>query len=50
MRIVKNLRMYEDCYLVIKYMSAVTKGEIIVRDKLRFQHFKEGSCSCLNYW
>ncbi|KAI4371064.1 hypothetical protein MLD38_019338 [Melastoma candidum] len=49
-RIVKNLRMCEDCHAVIKFMSTVTKREIIVRDKLRFHHFKEGSCSCLDYW
>lgn len=49
-RIVKNLRMCEDCHSVIKYMSAVTKREIIVRDKLRFHHFKRGSCSCMDYW
>lgn len=49
-RIVKNLRMCEDCHLGIKYMSIVTKREIIVRDKLRFHHFKDGHCSCLDYW
>ncbi|WCJ27034.1 Pentatricopeptide repeat (PPR) superfamily protein [Euphorbia peplus] len=49
-RIVKNLRMCEDCHSAIKYMSVVTKREIIVRDKLRFHHFKEGSCSCLDFW
>lgn len=49
-RIVKNLRMCEDCHLAIKFISVVTKREIIVRDKLRFHHFKDGSCSCLDYW
>lgn len=49
-RIVKNLRMCEDCHAAIKFISAVTNREIIVRDKLRFHHFKDGSCSCLDYW
>ncbi|KAM6550224.1 hypothetical protein CsatB_000032 [Cannabis sativa] len=49
-RVVKNLRMCEDCHLGIKYISILTKREIIVRDKLRFHHFKDGHCSCLDYW
>ncbi|GAB2231412.1 hypothetical protein Droror1_Dr00010418 [Drosera rotundifolia] len=49
-RIVKNLRMCEDCHLAIKFISKVTGREIVVRDKLRFHHFKDGSCSCADYW
>lgn len=49
-RIVKNLRMCEDCHSAIKYISVVSDREIIVRDKLRFHHFKDGSCSCMDYW
>ncbi|KAK9076060.1 hypothetical protein SSX86_004393 [Deinandra increscens subsp. villosa] len=49
-RIVKNLRVCEDCHLAIKFISLVTKRNIIVRDKLRFHHFEDGSCSCLDYW
>ncbi|KAF2297722.1 hypothetical protein GH714_002436 [Hevea brasiliensis] len=48
-RIIKNLRMCEDCHWAIKYISVVANREIIVRDKLRFHHFKDGSCSCLDY-
>ncbi|KAL2344043.1 hypothetical protein Fmac_005328 [Flemingia macrophylla] len=50
LRIAKNLRICEDCHSAIKFMSVVTNREIIVRDKLRFHHFREGSCSCLDYW
>ncbi|XP_061358645.1 pentatricopeptide repeat-containing protein At2g33760 [Gastrolobium bilobum] len=50
LRIVKNLRMCEDCHSSIKFISVVTNREIIIRDKLRFHHFREGSCSCLDYW
>lgn len=49
-RIVKNLRICEDCHWAIKYISIISNREIIVRDKLRFHHFKDGSCSCLDYW
>ncbi|ONK68998.1 uncharacterized protein A4U43_C05F18210 [Asparagus officinalis] len=49
-RIVKNLRMCSDCHLAIKFISIVTDREIIVRDKHRFHHFKEGNCSCQDYW
>lgn len=49
-RVVKNLRMCEDCHSAIKFISAVTHREIIVRDKLRFHHFKDGTCSCADYW
>uniref|UniRef100_A0A7N0R989 DYW domain-containing protein n=1 Tax=Kalanchoe fedtschenkoi TaxID=63787 RepID=A0A7N0R989_KALFE len=49
-RIVKNLRVCEDCHLAIKVMSSVTQREIVVRDKLRFHHFKDGACSCGDYW
>lgn len=49
-RVVKNLRMCSDCHLAIKYISTITDREIIVRDKLRFHHFKDGSCSCQDYW
>ncbi|CAJ1936474.1 unnamed protein product [Sphenostylis stenocarpa] len=50
LRVVKNLRICEDCHSAIKFISVVTNREIIVRDKLRFHHFREGSCSCLDYW
>lgn len=49
-RVVKNLRMCEDCHLAIMFISSVTKREIIVRDKLRFHHFKDGVCSCADFW
>ncbi|XP_030543663.1 pentatricopeptide repeat-containing protein At2g33760 [Rhodamnia argentea] len=48
--IVKNLRMCEDCHLAFKYVSVIANREIVVRDKLRFHHFKDGSCSCLDFW
>ncbi|KAF7818890.1 pentatricopeptide repeat-containing protein [Senna tora] len=49
-RIVKNLRVCEDCHTATKLISMVFKVELIVRDRNRFHHFKEGSCSCMDYW
>ncbi|KAL6297654.1 hypothetical protein ACE6H2_005796 [Prunus campanulata] len=49
-RIVKNLRVCEDCHEVSKIISKVFEREIIVRDGSRFHHFKDGKCSCLDYW
>ncbi|CAI8595932.1 unnamed protein product [Vicia faba] len=46
----KNLRVCGDCHEATKYMSLVTGREIIVRDLRRFHHFKNGICSCGNYW
>ena len=49
-RIVKNLRVCEDCHEASKIISKVFEREIIVRDYSGFHHFKEGKCSCLDYW
>ncbi|XP_058108628.1 pentatricopeptide repeat-containing protein At2g33760-like [Magnolia sinica] len=49
-RITKNLRVCGDCHTFSKLASAVVQREIIVRDANRFHHFKDGSCSCGDYW
>lgn len=49
-RIVKNLRVCWDCHDVTKMISKVFNREIIVRDRNRFHHFKDGKCSCKGYW
>ncbi|XP_016451057.1 pentatricopeptide repeat-containing protein At4g21065-like [Nicotiana tabacum] len=49
-RIVKNLRVCADCHLAIKLISKVFDREIVVRDRSRFHHFTNGSCSCKDYW
>ncbi|KAF5729347.1 pentatricopeptide repeat-containing protein [Tripterygium wilfordii] len=46
----KNLRVCGDCHTATKYISLVTGREIIVRDMQRFHHFKNGECSCGDYW
>ncbi|XP_039120567.1 pentatricopeptide repeat-containing protein At4g21065-like [Dioscorea cayenensis subsp. rotundata] len=50
MHIVKNLRVCSDCHSFSKLVSSVYEHEIILRDQNRFHHFKEGSCSCHDYW
>ncbi|CAL5333724.1 unnamed protein product [Camellia sinensis] len=49
-RIFKNLRVCGDCHNVTKFISKITEREIIVRDSNRFHHFKDGVCSCGDYW
>jgi hypothetical protein len=31
-------------------MSKIVGRELIVRDNKRFHHFKDGKCSCGDYW
>ncbi|KAH6780693.1 pentatricopeptide repeat protein [Perilla frutescens var. hirtella] len=49
-RIMKNLRVCDDCHVVMKYISMVRNREIVLRDCSRFHHFKHGHCSCGDYW
>ncbi|KAJ0111856.1 hypothetical protein Patl1_01854 [Pistacia atlantica] len=49
-RIVKNLRVCNDCHSVTKLLSGIYNREIIVRDNSRFHHFTNGSCSCKDFW
>eukprot|EP01018_Ginkgo_biloba_P008646 Gb_28780 [translate_table: standard] len=49
-RIMKNLRVCGDCHTAIKFISKIVGREIIVRDSNRFHHFKDGLCSCGDYW
>ncbi|GAB2260136.1 hypothetical protein Droror1_Dr00010991 [Drosera rotundifolia] len=50
LRIMKNLRVCSDCHMAIKFISKLVGREITVRDATRFHHFKDGSCSCRDYW
>ncbi|KAE8055873.1 hypothetical protein FH972_012686 [Carpinus fangiana] len=44
--IFKNLRVCEDCHTVTKLISKIYARDIVVRDRIRFHHFKGGKCSC----
>lgn len=48
--IMKNLRACVDCHAAIKVISRIVQREITVRDCSRFHHFKDGACSCGDYW
>ncbi|KAL6851617.1 hypothetical protein ACP4OV_020181 [Aristida adscensionis] len=49
-QIIKNLRICGDCHTFVKFVSHVTKREIDIRDGNRFHHFRNGVCSCGDYW
>lgn len=49
-RIMKNLRMCMDCHEAFKVISDIVEREFIVRDLNRFHHFKNGSCTCGDFW
>lgn len=48
--IFKNLRICLDCHSAFKIASDIYKRDIVVRDRYRFHSFKQGSCSCSDYW
>jgi pentatricopeptide repeat protein len=48
--IFKNLRICQDCHSAIKMVSDIYNREIVVRDRNRFHCFKQGFCSCSDYW
>ncbi|KAJ7295918.1 hypothetical protein O6H91_Y155500 [Diphasiastrum complanatum] len=49
-RLKKNLRVCGDCHNATKIISKIVRREIIARDANRFHHFKDGFCSCGDYW
>lgn len=48
--VMKNLRACTDCHAAIKLISKIVKRKITVRDSSRFHHFRDGFCSCGDYW
>jgi len=49
-RVTKNLRVCGDCHEMAKFMSKLTRREIVLRDSNRFHQFKDGHCSCRGFW
>ncbi|KAL4182058.1 hypothetical protein AMTRI_Chr12g240570 [Amborella trichopoda] len=49
-QVMKNLRVCEDCHSAIKKISKIKRREILLRDNIRYHHFKDGTCSCGDYW
>ncbi|XP_059649041.1 pentatricopeptide repeat-containing protein At3g03580 [Cornus florida] len=50
LQVMKNLRVCGDCHTVTKFISKITQRELLVRDANRFHLFKDGICSCGDYW
>ncbi|XP_068335343.1 putative pentatricopeptide repeat-containing protein At2g01510 [Pyrus communis] len=48
--VMKNLRACTDCHAAIKVITKIVGREIIVRDSSRFHHFRDGLCSCGDFW
>ncbi|KAJ3670815.1 hypothetical protein LUZ60_008241 [Juncus effusus] len=49
-RIIKNLRCCGDCHNALKLISTIVGREITARDAKRFHCFKNGVCTCNDYW
>ncbi|KAF7822122.1 pentatricopeptide repeat-containing protein [Senna tora] len=49
-RIMKNLRVCDDCHAFMKSAAMAIGRAIILRDSNRFHHFFGGSCSCKDHW
>ncbi|KAL3850312.1 hypothetical protein ACJIZ3_012194 [Penstemon smallii] len=49
-RIIKNLRVNMEVVWLGLIISRIEGREIVVRDSNRFHHFKDGLCSCGDYW
>ncbi|CAM8896869.1 unnamed protein product [Rhodiola kirilowii] len=50
LRIIKNLRVCQDCHIFFKFASLVYDRNITLRDRTRFHHFAGGHCSCNDFW
>lgn len=49
-RVTKNLRVCRICHDCAKFISKIVKREIILKDPNCFHHFKDGFCSCGDFW
>ncbi|KAG5041645.1 hypothetical protein JHK85_014121 [Glycine max] len=49
-RIIKNIRVCDDCHVFMKFASITISRPIIMRDSNRFHHFFGAKCSCNDNW
>lgn len=49
-RIVKSVRMCDNCHKTAKFISNNYGCQIYLRDSKCLHHFKDGFCSCGDYW
>lgn len=50
LQLVQSHRICLDCHNAIKLIALVTRREFTLRDASRFHRFKDGTCSCGDYW
>ncbi|TMW83250.1 hypothetical protein EJD97_002383 [Solanum chilense] len=50
LQLVQSHRICNNCHNAIKLIAMITKREIVIRDASRFHRFKNGTCSCGDYW
>ncbi|XAR59374.1 hypothetical protein NMG60_11015196 [Bertholletia excelsa] len=50
LQLVQSHRICDDCHNAVKLITTVSGREFIVRDASRFHRFKDGKCSCGDYW
>ncbi|XP_071924476.1 pentatricopeptide repeat-containing protein At1g19720 isoform X2 [Coffea arabica] len=50
MRVVKNMRMCKGCHETAKFISNTYRREIYLCDSKCLHHFRDGHCSCNDYW
>ncbi|EPS62684.1 hypothetical protein M569_12105, partial [Genlisea aurea] len=50
LQLVQSHRMCSDCHDAMKSISSIRRREIVFRDGSRFHRFKDGHCSCKDYW
>lgn len=50
LQLMQSHRMCNDCHNALKLIAKLTGRIIVVRDASRFHHFKNGDCSCGDYW
>ncbi|XP_021645163.2 pentatricopeptide repeat-containing protein At3g12770 isoform X2 [Hevea brasiliensis] len=49
-RVTKNHHVCRRCHDSAKLISKIVEREIIIKDSNCFHHFKDGTCSCKDYW
>ncbi|XP_008797359.2 pentatricopeptide repeat-containing protein At1g19720 [Phoenix dactylifera] len=49
-RIIKSVRMCTNCHNACKFISKVYRREILIKDPKCLHHFKDGKCSCRDFW
>ncbi|RDX87246.1 Pentatricopeptide repeat-containing protein DOT4, chloroplastic, partial [Mucuna pruriens] len=49
-RVAKNSRVCHGCHDFAKFVSKMTRREIILKDPNFFHHFRDGLCTCEDFW